>query len=224
MKKNIVIIFLAVVCIGLAGYVMLKPEQENKANVDVISGIVPADIMDSYSNNALQEHLYRYLDTDKDFLEYFEGLDNNEKLAISGVEERVSFKELQTRLVSMFGTDLNVEAKDYYPSGDVVPLYFYNNGVYEYNYDFPAHGAYTIAIYNHALKMVEVDGDILKLVYYGLYYEGDVGFTYFNEKGFECDSEMLYSYYYNDRSVFMDFTYVFENVEGKYILVDFTAK
>ncbi|MDE5889057.1 MAG: hypothetical protein K2H20_03460, partial [Bacilli bacterium] len=130
-KKLLFVITITIVGLGL----LLLSFAINKDKKNIFN----PDILSNYPDQ-LYTALYQYSNSDEEFDEYFNNLENSDKLYIGGIikspmeeENYCTFPEIESKLNYIFGSTLNVKAEDYYPQKeDVEPMLKYNKETGEY--------------------------------------------------------------------------------------------
>lgn len=196
----------------------------------------------------LYKALYQYTNSTKSFNDYFNNLDNNDKLLVGGIildlseSKYASFDNIKEKLNYIFSTDLNVEAKDYYPfKEEEVPFLKYNDKTnsYDYNEEYPSSSFATslgnTEIYNYQLKEIKYKKDKAFVTYYGLYKVSDSFFYKLtNNSNIErvleaedimdykdTDEEYLSNLFKSNKDDLLVFEYEFTLKNDKYYLTDF---
>lgn len=211
----ITIIFLIVVILGLGGYIVYdkffdvkendikenqgsledvrKKQEENNNTKGIDSELIGLKMKYIESVSPV---LYPYLESnEKDLINYLKSLDNNKKLFLGNVGDRVTWNQILLNLKVMFNSDLEVQKKDYYLifSKDSNPLYkIYDDGeMYYYNSDTVGQG-YSIdnQIYNYKEIESVTNNDNYEVTYYALIHSGDIGpGDYYDKNGTLIDIE-----------------------------------
>lgn len=239
-KNNILIIVLAIILVIIIGVVFFISKEASKNDFN-------QDEMSKYPE-PLYTALYQYMNSSNSFNEYFNNLDNNDKLYIGGIivppmdqQKYLTFKEIQSNLDTIFGTDLNVEAKDYYMyKEDSEPMLKYNKETDKYEFYDSGMGAGfmtdlgNISIYNYKIKDIKYKKNQAIITYYGLYKVNSFLDKLTNEKNIErvlnacdvmeysdTDEEYLENIFNSNKEDFFEFQYTFKKNKDKYNLIDF---
>lgn len=271
MEKNkmFYITLVLVVCVvftGIGCFYLGTKFGENSSNVDKKEGI---DNKESNNDNKKDDTsyieellsvdisditkmgLYNYSKSGKSSLkEYFNSLNNSQKLDLAGLAlgSENLFKDLKQNLINTYGSDLGVEAKDCYLSGDSVPTFVYNSTSDKFVFNENSGGTDIvtnlgdISLYNYRLKNIQKNGDNYIVSYYGLYETNMYGLgpTWLtNNKNIDranVDNAESYGgdgtpidYYLatafnNNKSDFLVFEYTFNKKNNNYYIVDFKVR
>lgn len=226
---------------------IVNNKDNKKEDTSYVEELLNMDI-----NDLTKTGLYNYSESGKSSLEeYFDSLNNSQKLDLAGLslKNTTSIDDLKQNLIYAFGSDLGIESKDFYLSGDDIPMYFYDTSVnkFIYNDDYPGTDMVTnlggASLYNYRLKDIEKDGDDYIVSYYGLYETNmfALGPTWLtNGKNIDrpnVDNPINYGandntpidYYLanifnNNKNDFLIFDYTFNEKNGNYYIVDFKVR
>ena len=256
---TLVVVF-CVVLSGLGGYFIgthfgeketikneVKKDEEKKNEEINANDIKVADL-----SNYVYTALYSYLKSgEKSLNSYLNNLSNDQKLYVAGLlnfedednkYNNKKYSDLKNKLIDVFGTDLNLQAKDYYTlADDKEPLFIYNKETDEFVYNENTIGTDVLVdfdlgyIYNYKLKDKNIENDELVITYYGLYaYQDEIGpTTLSNDKNIErilnyeeesngmTDEEYLEKAFSNNKDDFFKFSYIYKKINDKDVLVDF---
>ena len=217
-----------------------------KDNTSYIEELLSVDISD-----ITKMGLYNYSKSGKSSLkEYFNSLNNSQKLDLAGLAlgSEDLFKNLEQNLINTYGSNLGLEAKDFYYTGINVPMYIYDSasGKYIDNEDAPgiefATNLGDISLYNYRLKNIKKDGDNYIVSYYGLYETNmyQLGPTWLknnknidranvdNAESYGGDGTSIDYYlataFNNNKSDFLVFEYIFNKKNNNYYIVDFKVR
>lgn len=218
-----------------------EKNSENEINLAIIN----EKFIDNINVSRL---LSNYLNSkENDFAKYLNELDNNYKLFVGNISDGISFKQIENKLVTLFGNNIGVESKDYYQKGLEFnePVYMYNKDTGKYNYNTKTPGSdvdgYDLDyIYNYKLKDIKTVDNKLEILYYGLYGTLPSGIgpaTVTNNKNidrmldFQSQMEFKDQYAYTDedyfekmfsenKNNFYQFKYIIEIKDGNYILTN----
>lgn len=202
----------------------------------------------SFYPEPLYKALYQYTNSDKSFKDYFDSLDNSEKLYVGGIiislseSKYESFTNIVEKLKYIFDSNLNVEPKDYYPfKEEEEPFLKYNDTTnsYEYNEYYPPSSFSTslknTEIYNYKLKEIKYKRNKAFVTYYGLYKVNDSFFSKLTNNSniervleaeelmeyTETDKEFLTNLYDSNKDDLLVFEYEFTLKDDNYYLTDF---
>ena len=239
LKNNYkLILAIFIVLLTIFGVYFIYEKLTNNFSQEEINSIeYSVDNFPTYNDSIL----YMYANSSStDLHSFLNNLSNNHKLLLGGVEENISFSTIKNTLISKYGTDLDVEAKDYYMfDEDEEPLYILENGVYIYNENADATDYMTelgeYYLYNYKIKEVKNENNLIAVTYYGLYYQSNFGEenTFYNKDMkllnkedknnytyFEFESQ-IDKYFEVNKDKFVQFKYYLEQKDDNYILKDF---
>ena len=218
-----------------------KNEDENTNDIEALN-----------LSNYVYTALYNYLKSgEKNLNSYLNKLSNDQKLYIAGLlnfedednkYNNKKYTDLKNNLKNIFGTELNLQAKDYYTlADDKEPLFIYNKETDEFVYNENTIGTDALVdfelgyIYNYKLKDKRIENDKLIITYYGLYaHQDEIGPTtlsnnknverildYEEESNGMTDEEYLEKAFSNNKDDFFKFSYIYKKINNKYVLLDF---
>lgn len=253
---TLVVIF-CVILSGLGGYFIgthfseketvknevKKDEEKKNENLEVLK--------DKTIDTLTSITLYNYIKSKSESLtSYLNSLSDSQKLCLAGLsfDKKATLKSLKNKLINTFGTDLDIEGKDYYLfSDDEMPMYFYDEetGTFNYNDNYPGTDVVTnlgsTGIYNYKLIDIRQEKDKYIVEYYGLYETNffDLGPTWLEngknidrvnadnakDYGYDDDDLTLNEYldkaFSNNKDDFFKFSYIYKKINNNYVLVDF---
>ncbi len=220
----------------------------NESNTEnIANNVFLKDILNRLLNRDLSRILYRYKDTGIKL----ENLTNNEKAQLAGMEEYVyhfaslgvksgqvivSLSTLKDNLNEIYGSDYNIQGKDFDYSWivDKKNIINYNNtnGCFEFKLDIDDFS--TAFLYGESsdswIDFYKISSVVKKDNYYvvnmnGIYEYSDVGpASYWNDSGFKFNNEEFLSIdeiYQKYSDKFMDFELTFKETAGRLVLDSF---
>jgi hypothetical protein len=246
-KKNNtwLVVLLVLIIMGLIGYIcydkFITKDVQKTEEKQVVSGSVEdfENLLDEMYNDGRAFYSY-YKSGQKDFIKYLSSLDNSRKLELGSVMVDRSYAKVKNNLLRKYGTDLGVEAKDYYWwTTDEEPSLIYNADKDEYIWNEEIGGSDAITdlgeytFYLYRLKNITTNDNTIVAAYYGLWRQTiDVGPDSYSNKNMDTvdlyddnapilSDYKLADYFKDNKAKFVEFRFTFEKEDNNIVLKNF---